>query len=317
LNTPKTEFCRVPVEVIVRYGKHIPFELFIRLSDDKLVRVANANEDVAETTKKYMDKGVKDIFASKSEYTRFVDLMNRELAQRFFSIETSTKDRMELLQNSYQVLKEVVCRFGIDEKNLSLARNMAKNAVLMISKVDQVKELFAQYKGECGNEYVKALFIGAVIMGMLEHFEWQSDAIKERIMLALFLRDITLTPEDYANLKIYGDNPKKLSQKVFNHPVEIVRMLEEQGSKDFSQDILTMIQQHHERPEGDGFPLGLDHRRITLLSAILIVADYFVDKMIESKFDLDKRMIIINEMLGLYKKGNFRRALESLDTSLA
>ena len=67
-------------------------------------------------------------------------------------------------------------------------------------------------------------------------------------------------------------------------------------------EIIPIIEQHHERYDGKGYPFGLDKERIHLLSRILALADTY-DAMVSDRpyrrgFDIDKAMRIIREEAG-------------------
>ena len=80
----KPEYCRVPIETIQRHNGNFPFDVYLRLSDDKLVRVAHANDDVKATVAHYAAKGIKEIYAVKEDYAKFVQMINKELSAKFF-----------------------------------------------------------------------------------------------------------------------------------------------------------------------------------------------------------------------------------------
>ncbi len=312
----KAEYCRVPIEVIQRYGGEVPFDLYLRLSDDKLVRVGHANDNVKDTVAHYIEKGVKEIFAIKDDYLRFVDLMNKELTSKFFDVDTSSDEKIKILQSSFSVLKEALCKIGIQEKSITLARELAKKSGELISKQMFTKELFAKYKNQCSSEYIRCLFVGSVVMSMFDNLEWQSESVRQHAMEALLLRDILLSPDDFVSLKQNREMPKKLPTHVYNHPLDVVKLMTQDGCRDFSQDVQIMIEQHHERPDGVGFPGQVADTSISLMSAMIIVADEFIDRMIDSAFDFDKRMLVLNELLGIFKKGNYRKALNVLNLGI-
>jgi putative nucleotidyltransferase with HDIG domain len=67
-------------------------------------------------------------------------------------------------------------------------------------------------------------------------------------------------------------------------------------------EIIPIIEQHHERYDGKGYPFGLDKERIHLLSHILALADTY-DAMVSNRpyrkgFDIDKAMQIIRQEAG-------------------
>ncbi|MEK6624245.1 MAG: hypothetical protein AABY86_04720, partial [Bdellovibrionota bacterium] len=197
----KPEYCRVPVETIQRHSGDFPFDVYLRLSDEKLVRVVHGHDDVKATVAHYVAKGIKEIYAVKEDYAKFVELVNRELTAKFFDVQTSSQEKMEILQNSYNVLKESFMKVGLSQASINLARDLAKNSGELISKQAVAKDIFAQFKGKCSSEYVRSLFVGTVVLNMLDHLDWQTDSVRQHVMESLLLRDILLLPEHFVNIR--------------------------------------------------------------------------------------------------------------------
>ena len=77
-------------------------------------------------------------------------------------------------------------------------------------------------------------------------------------------------------------------------------------------EIITIIEQHHELPDGKGFPLGITGGRFNSLSCIFIVSQQFVERLHAANFDFDQRLRIITEIQRKYESKNFDKALEGL-----
>ena len=89
----KPEYCRVPVETIQRHSGDFPFDVYLRLSDEKLVRVVHGHDDVKATVAHYVAKGIKEIYAVKEDYAKFVQMINKELSAKFLMCKTHPKKR--------------------------------------------------------------------------------------------------------------------------------------------------------------------------------------------------------------------------------
>lgn len=315
-DSSKKEYCRVPLSIIIKYGDQIPFELFIKLSDAKLIKVSNESDNVKEIVVKYLNKGLKEIFADKKGYSSFIEWTNRDMCSQFFEGNMTAEEKINFLESGYNLMKESFRKIGIREPAITLSKTLAIKTLSVVKNIDNVRLLFDKFKDQCDNEYIKAMFIGSVVVSMIDTFEWETEQVKERAIQAILLRDIMLAGDDFKDIKDKVDNPKGLSTRIRNHPIETVKLLTEDNCKEFATDVLTVIEQHHERPEGLGFPSEIDHKRVILLSAVHIVADEFVEKMIQYKFDIDKRLIVFNELIGYFKKGNYRKALDALNVSI-
>ena len=77
-----------------------------------------------------------------------------------------------------------------------------------------------------------------------------------------------------------------------------------------------IIAQHHERPDGSGFPHQLDEKKIFPLAASFIVAEDFVNTIYENGIE---DALIEEIVLGLeerYQKGYFKKSVDALKKSL-
>ena len=80
-------------------------------------------------------------------------------------------------------------------------------------------------------------------------------------------------------------------------------------------DVDSIIAQHHERPDGSGFPRGLTHLRIGPLATVFIVAHDIVTYLfdndiaganVEKGLDLDK---FIEQKSKTYQMGTFKKVI--------
>jgi response regulator RpfG family c-di-GMP phosphodiesterase len=145
---------------------------------------------------------------------------------------------------------------------------------------------------------------------IIEQFPWQSPIIKEKTSMAAFLCDINLTCDEFKAMEESSDQTY-LSKRVLNHPTTIAETLKQRSSQ-LSHETITIISEHHERPDGSGYPGGLDHQRINLLSAVHIVARDFVSLLIEKKFDAAQKNEILAGLKRKYHQGNFKKATEAI-----
>jgi HD-GYP domain-containing protein (c-di-GMP phosphodiesterase class II) len=86
-------------------------------------------------------------------------------------------------------------------------------------------------------------------------------------------------------------------------------------AKQFSEvppDVDLIIAQHHERPDGSGFPRGLSSTYIAPLSAIFIVAHDMTQYAIE-KGKAFKAADFLEEFREQYKPSQFRKVVQAIE----
>ena len=150
------------------------------------------------------------------------------------------------------------------------------------------------------------------ITSMMEFVDWASVAIKEKSVMAVMLRDLILTPDYFEEIKNWDGDKESLSKMSRNHPTLVADMLQQDNKNWVSAEVIQIIQQHHERPHGTGFPAGTKHLQISQLSAIHIVADVFTEKLIQQEFDYKAKDLILNEIEKDFYVGTFRKAVDAL-----
>jgi HD-GYP domain-containing protein (c-di-GMP phosphodiesterase class II) len=77
-------------------------------------------------------------------------------------------------------------------------------------------------------------------------------------------------------------------------------------------ETITIIEQHHELPDGKGFPLGIELGRFNQLSSIFIVCQKFTEELFNESFDYNKRQKIISIMRLTYQGRTFDKAMDAL-----
>ena len=312
-------FCRIPISIIAKYGEQIPFDVYLRLSDNKVVKISHSEENIVELFNKYRAKGVQDVFASKESYVTFLKHLKDQLSFKLFDPSTTVDEQVDVLSGSYKVIKESFKKLGVSQESIDVAKEVAKSSQKIVHNYPNIFEFYNRYKNNCGSEYMRSILIGFISSCMLDFFDWKTDSIKEKANLAALLRDILLDEQQFEELHqaeatgLHHD----LSREIKEHPLQVAAMLEDKkGTTWVAKEVLTIIEQHHELPSGKGFPRGLNHQRINQLSSIHIVADNFIRLMIQEKFNMGARDRILYQLSDKFSGGNFKKAMQSLYQAL-
>lgn len=307
------KYFMINVDIVSKYQEKFPFDLFLKLSNEKMVQISHKNENRTETVNKYISKGVKEFYVIKEEYTSFLKNLKKNMTEKFSNPEKvrPTKDLVEILNSGHHMLKDSFIRMDIGPESIELAREIAESSLKIIQNTPNIFKFFLEFKENCSSEFLINIFVVYTVNCMMETFDWQSESLKTKCALAAFLCDVTLTKEDFKLLSANVNDITKLTPKVKNHPFEIADMLGLQ-IENMSFDILNIIRQHHELPNGKGFPRGVDYTKITLLSAIHIVARFFVEAIVANKFNFSSIPNVITESSNRFHQGVFKEAIGAL-----
>jgi response regulator RpfG family c-di-GMP phosphodiesterase len=177
--------------------------------------------------------------------------------------------------------------------------------------------LLNDFRKNCSDEYLQALLTNYIMCLVIDKFPWRSEAVKEKTALASLLCDIYLTKDDLLLLKSWKHNGGELPENILQHPLKISESLKD--IRDLvSQETITIIEQHHELPDGKGFPSGTSGKRINQLSSIFIVCQQFSEMLYEYAYDYEKRNEIITNIRAIYGSSRtFEKSIEALELVVA
>jgi hypothetical protein len=114
------------------------------------------------------------------------------------------------------------------------------------------------------------------------------------------------------NLARYAVSEEEF-KTIRNHPIkasEVVMTMTE-----IPADVDTIILQHHERPDGSGFPHGINSNQISPLAAIVIVAHDILDASFEQKDQFNLKRFLI-KMDPRYQGIAFRKVWRALASAV-
>jgi HD-GYP domain-containing protein (c-di-GMP phosphodiesterase class II) len=146
--------------------------------------------------------------------------------------------------------------------------------------------------------------------------DWKSEPTLQKLGLAAFLHDSTLTNHSLAAVMTTTELARKKDQftdeetKAYKfHPVKAAELVKQ--FHEIPPDVDTIVLQHHERPDGTGFPRNLGPSNISPLAAVFIVAHDLVSAIFDpnTPFVLEK---FIEAKKAEYQGGNFKKLLGHL-----
>ncbi|MEK6625321.1 MAG: HD domain-containing phosphohydrolase [Bdellovibrionota bacterium] len=146
---------------------------------------------------------------------------------------------------------------------------------------------------------------------------WYSQGTKDKLVFASILHDITLAARPHLakirNLSEFNTQRLTLSDKdqelFLNHPEECSRLVV-QHFKEAPHDTADIILQHHERPDGSGFPRKINFTKMSPLSMLFILTHDFVENFIfQDNYSL---ATFLKEAQARYPQQHFKKMLRTI-----
>lgn len=292
----------------------LPCDLFVKINDQKYTKVAQKGQHTIDLElAKYEQKGAAFLYCRNEDWNSFlpVYLKNTYTLMQLEVIRTQPTQALQLSSSLQEVLQTTIRTFGWSYEAQQLAE---KNIQVVKALVENDKDLrfFTKIFTEPGHD--QALMHAILLSYFISTCFASSASIRsqtelEILCLAGFLHDTHLDENQIRNeaqfvssviLNIGGNKEDRLATE--KHPQAICDTLKSWAF--CPPQLLLILAQHHEKPDGKGFPLKLRATEISRLSYAFLVAHEVIELMNQSK-DLRKTLEELKKSAGIFKHSQF------------
>lgn len=317
IDSETEKYLPVRLSLLIRLG-FVNSDLYLKLSDSNFIKVFHPqSEFTPEDGLRFLKKNVVTLYLLKKDAPRFIHDFEKSLA-----LFLSTDDQVE--PNTYgtfaaealESTRKLIRVFGFNQETVRLAQQSLEMAHRAISRQPELKKLLElKLKDADGAFASHSSSVAFLACGITHYLEWASDFTRNKLSLAALLHDVYVDEDVYPFPQEMNEEAAKAGSSAYgDHPQAAAKLLE--GKSEFPPDVDHIIAQHHERPDGSGFPHRLTFARIHPLAALFIVVEDLVN-FLGGREDLDagvqEFLLIRSEFYG---QGNFRKVMQALAMAL-
>lgn len=303
---------RVPITQMVKFADSFAgAEIHVSVGG-KFVRLNYATDEFLEILRKLQQKEVESVFIRQNEVKKIMGEIQESLsARQFYDPKTVTEEKVENLDGAMKTIKNIINQLGVNSETVTLLRLVNVRAMSILSESPTLYAFIKRFKKNCSDEFLRAMLTSYVMALVIDKFPWKSDSVKEKGAMASLLCDLMLEKEDFVLLRKWEKEGGDLPEHIRNHPFELAEKLRIKRDL-IPTETITIIEQHHELPDGKGFPAGVNASRINQLSAIFIVSQRFIEELFDEEFDYDKRLDITARLAKRFNSKTFEKAMDAL-----
>lgn len=196
----------------------------------------------------------------------------------------SKEDKLEqkiILGNS--ILKNFLTEInieGLKPEAIEMGTEICENIYNMVKQTPDLDALLHTFRNLGSTEEAHIFLTSFFSASICQNLEWGHDKAIEVVSFAGLLHDIGIIelPEaiqiipvadlDEYEFKIYKEHPKLGAQLLQNFPL-------------INDQVRLIVQQHHERINGSGYPKGLSGLKVFPMAQVVGIADALTDFMLE------------------------------------
>jgi response regulator RpfG family c-di-GMP phosphodiesterase len=308
---------KVPVnsEVFLKINS-IPCDVYVQLSADKYIKIIN-NDALFSTDIiiKLIAKGVKHFYINKSEISAY----SESIAHTVFSLlktKTSKMDeasKSQLTGKALELVKSNLLKCGFSKAIMDVTEEVINLQVDMIKASPELSKFMDKFQLFRKMNTDHSRLVSFLSVAIVKEIGWDSESTLHKMCLASLFHDVSLS-DNFSDKVIDDAAFKQLSptdQSIFhNHCEESAHIAKNFAS--VAPGMEQVILEHHELPDGTGFPKGLTAAHVHSLSACLHLADFASYLMWLENFEIEA----IREKVALkrefYSKGFYRKPYDAL-----
>ncbi len=278
----ESEYLGIRVDLLPTLGP-LEANVYMLILDGRYVPIFKKGDRVTiSDIKHFIEKIPDQVFYFRRDECK--DLLQSQI-QRLESALTEVpldSQRVEhVISENFGIVRDVVSQIGFTPEAQRVAVNSVMLTIKLLGASPKLKTILTDLKEKEGG-YISShsIYLGKVACALAHKVGWRSQSTYFKLTLAAFLHDISLKEDRLAlvrDLELFeksGNGEPEEIREIRIHPAraaEYARQFQEIPS-----EVEQIVAQHHERPDGTGFPRGLVVRYFTPLSALFVIAQDLV-----------------------------------------
>lgn len=270
------EFCKVSIDEFVM-GKTIPYNIYLKLTDDKYVKVAYQGEDITtERIKSYKGKNVNFLYLKKQDFEKYVGL-NLRLGEALKSASNISKEKKKsFLKHAGEVIMEKVHVNGVDSEGFKDAAEFIDTTLSIMADDKSLLDLLGALNNHSDFLYAHSLGVSLYSVMIAKKIGWKASPTVFKVSMSGLFHDIGKKEIDRAVLEksrvVLSAEERTVIETHSQRGAEILSLI-----KSIPAEVAQVAYQHHEDCNGYGFPLGLTKKKINPLARLVSVANIFCE----------------------------------------
>jgi len=282
-------------------------DIFLRLSDAKYVKIIKSGDRYTrKDIEKYVHKKQKFLYIRSDDFSSFSVTLGKTPFLSFNQDENNINENS--ITTTHAMIHELVLNVGISPQAIKLAEKIVDSIMELTQKNTELFNLLLQSREKKDYIYDHSYLLSCICGHFAWYMNWTTSEVVKKLAVASLFHDLKISDPDLAMINDLNDPQiKKLTsdqlKEIKNHPFSMVELIK--NNPNIETEVDTIILQHHEKPDGTGFPRKLSGKQIHPLACTFIIVHHFVDKIYECNFDSSQLVHILTDMKAYFNIGNF------------
>lgn len=275
------EFTGIRIEEFIT-GKEILFDIFVRISKVKFIKIATTGESIEfERIKTYKERGLTHLYLRNEDFRKYLGFSSNVALKASKSDQLESAKKLNILtQASTEILKELYVH-DICPEHFVVASELVTTTIGVVGTQNEVMKLFNLLRESPDHLYRHSLAVSLYSVLIAKAIGWSSPRTLIRLSLCGLLHDIgkkelpkelltksriDLTPAELKELESHAQRGMNILIHIPNLPEEVA----------------AVALQHHEDNRGLGYPQRLTKNKIIPIARLIGFVNTFCDMIFDS-----------------------------------
>lgn len=288
-------------------------EVYLKLGENKYTKIFNSSDveaPDAQQVEHYLKKGIDYVYIQKTHFFKLVK-------DAVFIVENQTAAEKKPTEEyvaggiSFQVCYDGLKDIGINEIDIEAVNTVIDETVDKLLTDKRSKDLFLKYCETEGFLVGHSLLIIYIAGKICKEASYNFQSTMKRISVASFYHDFSVYEfEDIIfEMHVSQITDPLIKKKLLNHPIDSVELLPESG--EVLDETKRIILEHHERPDGTGYPRNLTAAQISPLGSLFIISEQIALCLLRNNFNQDRLKDFLITSEALYSQGSFSKLFKA------
>jgi response regulator RpfG family c-di-GMP phosphodiesterase len=299
--------------------KVVPYDVYLELTTTKFIKIIKRNTPYTHSKiQTYAKKNIKNLFLGKNDFIKMLEDGIAKVTQALLQKGLTNQKYIGNQIRGTLLVQQYIRAIGVSEDIQALCSLIIDTTDKVVRRSQNFNTTLSEIPFKNGDFAEQAILTSYLSEAILHNLGWKSDLSRKKLGLASLLQDSTIGNEDLIKITSSTDPNLQMFTKdeqddFLTHPIraaEIARQFQGYSEVDF------VIAQHHEKPNGTGFPFGVTVNKLSAHSCTFILATAFVAKYALSNKKYDDKIKILEELKLEYNVGNFKEPFGALEKAI-
>jgi len=295
------EYISIKLQYLVKYYMHAK-DVYLLIGKDKFVKISEEHPELTDSKElldHYAQKNIQTVYLKKDQFKFFIcDLQNH------FKSLTNLNDKVQLAESIFNFSIDALKKINIHQTDINHYTDILEQTIIELMKDKSISREFISLSKK-SDDYKAHIILTCILAAkIIENTSLMFKPTLKTITLASLLHDKDLSESDFKQELFPNQN--QMIRKYFDHPIVASKFFENDQTP--FREVERIILEHHEKPDGSGFPHKLKASQMAPMSALFILShDMAIHCLYEAQLNQNPLESFFDKHLDNehYKTGNF------------